>query len=60
MQNGEGSSGISDHPCSIPSVDMILNPSPLPSIILTTLSSDVPSEKPIMLPLLLMYFWMDI
>ena len=43
------SSGPSDHPSSSPSVAMSMNPSPLPIIASTTLPSDIPNEKPIML-----------
>ena len=39
-------SGLSDHPSGSPSVSMSVHTIPLPSIMPTTLTSDVPSEKP--------------
>ena len=45
------SSGQSDHPSSSPSVAMSMNTIPLLSIKSTTLTSDVPSEKSIILVL---------
>ena len=40
------SSGTSDHTSGIPSVAMIVHPSPFPSIPPTTFTLDVPGEKP--------------
>ena len=54
------SSGQSDHPRSSTSVSMSVNISPFPIITPTTLPSDVPSEKQMMLVLWLMNSWMDI